>query len=181
MPSLEQVSRLTRRTGYRAETLEKVVRLLDLLAEVHRHPLLSCALVLKGGTALNLGFGNPRRLSVDLDFNYIGALGRDEMERDRPQVEEAIGRIAATQGYRTQWSREAHAGRKCFLSYTSVTGGLERIEVDVNFLHRLPLLEPLERNLWSPEEEGRRLQAAGVSIIGSRSPSGTRVVAEAEQ
>ena len=84
MPSPEQLAGLARRTGYRAEALEKVVRLLDLLAEVQRHPLLSRVLVLKGGTALNLGFGRPRRLSVDLDFNYVGALERDEMERERP-------------------------------------------------------------------------------------------------
>ncbi|MSS73639.1 MAG: nucleotidyl transferase AbiEii/AbiGii toxin family protein [Candidatus Latescibacteria bacterium] len=151
MPSPEQLSRLARQTGYRAETLEKVLRLLALLAEVHRHPFLSRVLILKGGTALNLGFGKPRRLSVDLDFNYIGALEREEMERDRPRVEEALGRIVAAQGYRTQWSRAAHAGRKCFLSYTSARGALDRIEVDLNFLHRLPLLEPLERELWSPE------------------------------
>lgn len=152
MPSPEQISRLAGRTGYREETLEKVVRLLDLLAEINRHPFLSHALVLKGGTALNLGFGNPRRLSVDLDFNYIGALARMDMERDRPQTQDAVARIAGAQGYRIQWSREAHAGRKCFLRYMSVRGAPDRIEIDLNFLHRQPLLPVSVRGLWSPDE-----------------------------
>jgi hypothetical protein len=57
-----------RETGFRADMLEKVVRLGELAAEVARHPLLGRALALKAGTALNLCFGPPRRLSVDLDF-----------------------------------------------------------------------------------------------------------------
>ena len=153
MPDPEYIARLAGQTGYREETLEKVVRLLDLLADINRHPFLSRVLVLKGGTALSFGFGRPRRLSVDLDFNYIGALELSGMERDRPRVEEAVARIAGAQGYRIQWSREAHAGRKSFLSYTSARGGPDRIEVDLNFLHRQPLLTPVERALWSPEDE----------------------------
>ena len=93
--SRSPASQTGRGTG--EETLEKVVRLLDLLAEINRHPFLSHVLVLKGGTALNLGFGNPRRLSVDLDFNYIGALARTDMERDRPQTQDAVARIAGAQ------------------------------------------------------------------------------------
>ena len=152
MPSPEYLSGLALRTGFREGALEKVVRLLDLLSDINRHPFLSNVLVLKGGTALNFGFGKPRRLSVDLDFNYIGALKRSEMERDRPLVEDAVAQIAGAHGYRMQWSREAHAGRKCFLSYTNAHGGPDRIEVDLNFLHRQPLLETLERELWLPDD-----------------------------
>jgi predicted nucleotidyltransferase component of viral defense system len=78
-------------TGFRQETLEKVDRLVGLLDDVNRHPLLSRALALKGGTALSLGFGPPPRLSVDLDFNYIGAADREAMLAQRPEVERAIG------------------------------------------------------------------------------------------
>ena len=46
---------------------------------VSRQPVLSRALALKGGTALNLCFGPPRRLSVDLDFNYIANVERERM------------------------------------------------------------------------------------------------------
>jgi predicted nucleotidyltransferase component of viral defense system len=54
------------------------------------HPLLRHALVLKGGTALNLVFGAPQRLSVDLDFNYIAHAERERMLEDRPRMEAAL-------------------------------------------------------------------------------------------
>ena len=70
--SAEHIQRLAAETGFRLETLEKVIRLGELVADIGRHPLLSRVLALKGGTALYLMFGSPARLSVDLDFNYIG-------------------------------------------------------------------------------------------------------------
>jgi predicted nucleotidyltransferase component of viral defense system len=136
------LARLAGETGFRAETLEKVIHLGELAADVSRHPLLSRALVLKGGTALNLCFGSPRRLSVDLDFNYILSVDREAMLRDRPEVERAIDTVARGRGYRVQWSSDEHAGRKVYLGYLSASGTPDRIEVDLNFLFRLPLAEP---------------------------------------
>ncbi len=70
-PSRRYLEGLAAETGFREETLEKVLRLGEVAADISRHPLLSEVLALKGGTALNLCFAAPRRLSVDLDFNYI--------------------------------------------------------------------------------------------------------------
>ena len=36
-------------------------------------------------TAINLCFGEPKRMSVDLDYNYIGHLDRARMLEDRPK------------------------------------------------------------------------------------------------
>lgn len=141
---------LAAETGFRPETLEKVVRLGRFAADVGRHPLLSRVLALKGGTALNLLFGSPARLSVDLDFNYIGQLDLVQMQEERPQVERAIEVIGRGQGYRVQRSRDAHAGRKVYLSYVSAAGTQDRIEVDLNFLFRIPLGEITWRSLWQP-------------------------------
>lgn len=151
MPSLERLKALSRDTGFRETTLEKLLRLGEILADIGRHPLLSNVLVLKGGTALNLCFGAPSRLSVDLDFNYVGSLDRSEMERARPQVEGALSTIVRAHGYGPQWSREAHAGRKCFLRYRSAEGISDRIEVDLNFLHRQVLLPVESRRVWIPD------------------------------
>lgn len=141
---------LATETGFRTETLEKVVRLGELALEMSRHPLLARALVLKGGTALNLAFGPPARLSVDLDFNYIGALDREAMRAERPIVEDLIARIASSEGYRVQWSPPAHAGRVAHLSYVSALGGPDALKVDLNFLFRLPLGETTPGELWMP-------------------------------
>jgi len=130
--------------------LEKVARLGDFAANVGRDRLLSRVLALKGGTALNLCFGPPRRLSVDLDFNYIGHLDRDKMLEDRPRVEEALSALANRMGYRVQSSADAFAGRKLYLKYQSVLGIPDRIEVDVVYLYRLPLAGTEPRELWQP-------------------------------
>ncbi|MDA0994930.1 MAG: nucleotidyl transferase AbiEii/AbiGii toxin family protein [Proteobacteria bacterium] len=146
----EYLERLATEAGFRPETLEKVIRLGELAADIGRHPLLSRALVLKGGTALNLMFGPPARLSVDLDFNYVGHEDRKRAQEQRPEVERAIEIIAQAQGYRIQRSRDAHAGRKTYLSYAGAAGTPDRIEIDLNFLFRVPLGEMTARPLWQP-------------------------------
>jgi predicted nucleotidyltransferase component of viral defense system len=67
--SQERLRDASAETGFRAEALEKVIRLGELASDVFNHPFLGPALALKGGTALNLAFGPPPRLSVDLDLN----------------------------------------------------------------------------------------------------------------
>jgi predicted nucleotidyltransferase component of viral defense system len=145
----------SRETGFRADTLEKVVRLGELASEVARHPLLGGVLALKGGTALNLGFGPPRRLSVDLDFNFVGSEDRDEMLARRPLVERSLESLARSRGYRLQWSRAEHAGRKAYLRYISSAGVDDRIEVDLNFLHRVAVDPPFSAELWQPADAER--------------------------
>lgn len=151
-----------RETGYRADTLEKVVRLGELAAEVARHPFLGGVLALKGGTALNLCFGPPRRLSVDLDFNLVGSEDREEMLETRPLVERSIEALARGRGYQLQWSRAEHAGRKAYLRYVSSRGVADRIEVDLNFLHRVPLDPPFPAELWQPANAER----PSLSVVG---------------
>jgi len=63
--SAARLSQLSAVTDFRPETLEKVLRLEKLLGDIAQHPLLSDALVLKGGTALNLFSGlAPTRRST---------------------------------------------------------------------------------------------------------------------
>jgi hypothetical protein len=40
---------------------------------------------------------------VDLDFNYVLPVERDEMLREQPDVERALGLVAEGDGYRVQW------------------------------------------------------------------------------
>lgn len=145
-----QLDELAADTGFRPETLEKVIRLGDFVSDIGRHPLLSKVLVLKGGTALHLSFGAPRRLSVDLDFNYVGSLDRAKMLQDRPTIEDALESLGSRKKYRVQRSAEEHAGRKLFLTYRSATGSDDRLEIDVNYLFREPLPGVERRALWQP-------------------------------
>lgn len=142
-------------TGFRADVLEKVARLGELAADVASHPLLGPALALKGGTALNLCLGMPRRLSVDLDYNFIGRCDRVGMLEARPRIEAAVEELGRRRGYAVQRSPDAFAGRKVFLRYTTAFAAPDRIEVDLNFVFRAPVGAPEARPLWQPGDLDR--------------------------
>lgn len=55
---------------------EKVLQLVHTNG-ICRHPLLAHRVALKSGTALNLFLFDLPPLSVDIDFNYIGAADRE--------------------------------------------------------------------------------------------------------
>jgi hypothetical protein len=146
--------------------LEKVARLGELAADIARHPFLGAVLALKGGTALNLCFRPPARLSVDLDFNYIGQPEREKMLAERPRVETAVEQLARRRSYTVQRSADAFAGRKLYLGFASALGPNERIEVDLNFLFRAPLAGTEMREMWQPGElERPRLRVASLSEL----------------
>ncbi|OFV84913.1 MAG: hypothetical protein A2W26_00400 [Acidobacteria bacterium RBG_16_64_8] len=111
IPSRETLQRLQSRWNFALDPLEIVLRLGELLRAVRHDETLRDRLALKGGTALNLCHGVPRRLSVDLDFNDTGASEREQMQSDRPLIAAALERIARRAGYQVQRSREAHAAR----------------------------------------------------------------------
>jgi predicted nucleotidyltransferase component of viral defense system len=163
-PDLE---RLALSSGFRSETLEKVIRLGEVVDSIARHAFLSRVLALKGGTALNLFFGPPRRLSVDLDFNYVGRIDRNGMLEERKEVESAIDRIGAGQGYRIQVSAAEHAGGKRFFRYRNHRGSQDRIEVDLNFLYRVPIGRLSRRAMWQPKgiEQPTKLQVVSIEEL----------------
>jgi predicted nucleotidyltransferase component of viral defense system len=138
-PSVQTLQRLAGETGHQPGTLEKVLRLLDLLQEIARDPVLSERLVLKGGTALNVFHLPLDRLSVDIDLNYIGALDRAAMERERPNVEAALNRLLVSQGYSVRRQPDEHAGGKWLARFTSALGGGATLELDINYMARQPL------------------------------------------
>ena len=138
-PSAETLQRLAGETGLPAPTLEKVLRLLDLLQTIAADPVLRSRVALKGGTALNVFQLTLDRLSVDIDLNYVGALARAEMEADRPAVEAALSAILAAGGYQVRRLPEEHAGGKWVARFTSALGGGATLEVDLNFMARGPL------------------------------------------
>src|SRR6056297_3512199 len=137
--SSEEVLPIAESTGFRAEMIEKVLHLLNLLDKSNHHPLLKGKWVLKGGTALNLFVFDLPRLSVDIDLNYIGALEREAMLADRPKVEGAAQAIFSREGFTTKRVPTEHAGGKWRLSYQSYTGQSGNLEVDLNLMFRLPL------------------------------------------
>ncbi|MDZ7581223.1 MAG: nucleotidyl transferase AbiEii/AbiGii toxin family protein [Deltaproteobacteria bacterium] len=126
-------------TGFRAEMVEKVLHLLNLLNALNSHPFLKRKWALKGGTALNMFVLDLPRLSVDIDLNYIGALGREEMLTERPKIEQAAQAVFSREGFIIKKVPDEHAGGKWRLRYQGFTGQSGNLEVDLNFMFRQPL------------------------------------------
>jgi predicted nucleotidyltransferase component of viral defense system len=137
--SKERLDAVAESTGFRAEVLEKVIHLLSLLDSFRSHPFLNKQLVLKGGTALNLFSFDLPRLSVDIDLNYIGAVDREAMLAERPNIEEAIQATCTREGFAVRRIPEEHAGGKWLLRYASALGQGGNLQVDLNFMFRIPL------------------------------------------
>ena len=137
--SIEELVAESEATGFRADVLEKAVHLLGLLDTIRRHPFLKGKLALKGGTALNLFVFNVPRLSVDIDLNYVGAESREVMLEERPRIEEAIQAVFSREDFGIRRTPEEHAGGKWSLRYSAASGQSGRIDVDVNYMYRVPL------------------------------------------
>ncbi len=130
-------------TGFDLLYIEKVLRLLDILELFFAHPELKDKYVLKGGTALNLFYFRLPRLSVDIDLNYLG-LDRETMLVDRSEHETILSEQLMQRGYILKRVPAEHAGGKWRLAYRSFAGIQQNIELDLNYMHRIPLL-PIQR------------------------------------
>jgi predicted nucleotidyltransferase component of viral defense system len=126
-------------TGFRVEVLEKVIHLLNLLGGFRSHPFLKARLVLKGGTALNLFVFNLPRLSVDIDLNCVRNGDREVMLAERPKIEGAVQAVCAREDFIVRRIPEEHAGGKWLLRYESAIGQDGNLEIDLNYMFRIPL------------------------------------------
>lgn len=137
--SLRDLQAEAAETGFPLETLDKVIRLIDLLNAFRSHPFLKDRMVLKGGTALNLFVFALPRLSVDIDLNYVGSADREVMLSEREKVEQAITAICGREGFTLRRVPHAHAGGKWRLGYTNALDRNANLEIDVVFTLRVPL------------------------------------------
>jgi len=139
MFSKEYLTELSNRSGFRPDSLQKQMTLIDLLREINRHPLLSKQFALKGGTAINLFWFKLPRLSVDIDLNYIGSPVRETTLRDRPKLEQEVKKLIQSRGISVENAPTEHAGAKWRLRAPNAFGGHFTLEVDLNFIMRVPV------------------------------------------
>ena len=71
-----EIAALARQYGFAGPSVEKTIRLLELLNAINQHEGLRKCLVLRGGTALHLFCMNMQRLSVDIDLIYTGSANK---------------------------------------------------------------------------------------------------------
>jgi hypothetical protein len=136
--SKEFLDELSEKTGFLTANLEKIGYLIRILKDISEHPFLKSRLALKGGTAINLFYFALPRLSVDIDLNYIGSPERETMLKEKGPVEEALTRILTALGFEVHRIPSQHAGGKWRLSFNSAAGGTQKLELDINYLMRVP-------------------------------------------
>ncbi|MFA7568125.1 MAG: nucleotidyl transferase AbiEii/AbiGii toxin family protein [Alkalispirochaeta sp.] len=163
--SLERVQQVARQTGFNVVTVEKVIHLMNLLEAIDGHPVLRGKFALKGGTALNLFVFPLPRLSVDIDLNLVEPLSREKLEAIRPRFEQAFEAVFRREEFNIRKSPTEHAGGKWRLGYRSVAGAASNLEVDVNYVLRIPL--------WEPEVRDS-------ATLGEYAAKNVRVLSEAE-
>lgn len=131
---------LSPRAAFATDTIDKVERLLEVLAVLRDDPLLGAAFVLHGGTALNVFSEDLPRLSVDIDLMYVGRVDVDEMWAERPSIDTRIRQVLSRLGYAVRGTNDEHSGQTYRLQY-----GDGYVKIDVSYLARVALLDPVER------------------------------------
>ena len=153
MITRRRVEQVASESGFRADTVEKVLRLCTILGRLDRHPTTHDQWLLKGGTALNLLYLDVPRISVDIDLNYTGTVDREGMLEARPGFESALVAVCERAGCTVRRAPDDHAGGKFRLRFASVAGGPQRLEVDVSYVARVPLLDPTRLTTRFPPDD----------------------------
>src|SRR5258708_38146397 len=113
MISVERLEKLSNELSFEAATSERVVRVIDGLDRLTKDREIGHLFALKGGRALNLFYLGLDRLSVDIDFNYIGAEDRKTMPVDKALIVKRLPLLMQSYGYELiRAPRGEHAGEK---------------------------------------------------------------------
>ncbi len=145
------LGRLAKEQGFVRDTLEKVCRLTDILLFMQQDGLLSGKLALKGGTAINLTVFELPRLSVDIDLDYVGSIGREQMIEERESIRDRIGKYMAAAGYTASpKSKQYHALDSFVYEYQNAGGMKDNLKIEINYMLRSHVLGVDRRQIVIP-------------------------------
>lgn len=150
----DELEALARRLSVRADVLEKVVRLLDVLRRMQESEEIRRSYALKGGTALNVFWLPLPRLSIDIDINFVGEVASEALTVHRTAFEQHVFRACQLAGCRVLRSPHQHAGGKSRLRFASTFGGEQNLELDISYVARVPLFGLVERGAALHDFEG---------------------------
>jgi predicted nucleotidyltransferase component of viral defense system len=141
------LSKLSSKLNVVRNTLEKVLRLAEILRFINSNDILKDNLALKGGTAINLLYSDLPRLSVDIDFDFAHNLDKDDMLKIREAVKLELTSHFTNEGYSlSKHSRYSYALDSFVIAYTPSGGGFDNIKIEINYAMRSHIL-PLEHKL----------------------------------
>jgi len=137
----DELDTFAKETRFLKNSLEKMLRLLDILSILKTNPVTKNALVLKRGTALNLFILDIPRISVDIDLNYIQSISRSSMLKDRRTINSEIQKIFHST-YEIRISKDVHALTQFEFRYATISGSSDMLKLEINYLKRITLLSP---------------------------------------
>lgn len=153
MPMYDKLSlaQKAKELGVVRDTLEKVLRLQEVLRFFSSSELLKTSLALKGGTAINLLFFNLPRLSVDIDLDFCRNIPRKEMFTEREKIQNLISKYMLSQGYTVNpHSKHPHSLDSFVYDYINSAGMKDNIKIEVNYSLREHIL-PVQQIGFSAE------------------------------
>ena len=146
-----ELEKVARETGFIRDNLEKVIRLSNILEFLVSNDNLKGKVVLKGGTAINLTVFDMPRLSVDIDLDYCINSDKDTMMADRAVIGQEILGYMQSNGYTLHpSSKNTHALDSMVFSYLNAVGNNDNIKIEINYMMRTHILEPLTRKTSVP-------------------------------
>lgn len=148
--TLQEINTLSAKHRFNRDTLEKILRLVDLLKKIQQHPELKEVYVLKGGTAINLCLVDLPRLSVDIDLDFNRNCSKNEMQEIREKHRKIFKSLVQLEGYTLDPnSRSSFALDGYILKYTNLVNNPDNIKLDINYLNRVHVFEPFSYRINS--------------------------------
>lgn len=128
--------------GFSTDIIEKMERLCDLLAAIHKSKFVAERLSLYGGTALNLIYLDQPRLSEDLDFNYRH-IDKNDWGKVRDKIDDVLKWIINSLGYNKKDIKINSLYNFCrfHINYISKTGVKDDIKIEIGYMRRFPNLK----------------------------------------
>lgn len=157
--------------GFVRDTFEKVYRLTDVLKFFESDNFLKDKLALKGGTAINLTMMDLPRLSVDIDLDYVGSLGKNQMLADKEEINAHIERYMRANDYRlSPKSKNYYALESRVYDYQNAGGVKDNLKIEINYMLRAHILdlEKRELNLSWISEQTNTLCVNPIEIFGTK-------------
>jgi len=168
--NIRDLTSIAQSNKFNRDTLEKVMRLSELLKLFNEHEELKGKYVLKGGTAINLCLFDFPRLSVDIDMNFNLNSSKEEMLEMRELHRKLIRAFVALDGYSVDpKSRFTFSLDSYLLKYTNAAGSRDNIKIELNYSNRVQILEPVSYKLRSKIIDNESILALNkVELYGSK-------------
>lgn len=142
--SRQYLSKLATESNFIKDTLEKVIRLSEILKFINSDSVFKDKLALKGGTAINLTAVELPRLSVDIDLDFTVNVDKEELPEVKEKFKKRLTDYMWQEGYNLADSRDHFALTSFLFNYINNAGNRDNIKVEINFLDRCHVL-PLEK------------------------------------